>query len=70
MIATQGTLAWSCASFIFQIVTIQTGVTIDNLGAQVGLYCAMQVVATLYAFLGLKFSSYLNYFMSKYIRFY
>ncbi|KAI8341678.1 amino acid/polyamine transporter I [Chlamydoabsidia padenii] len=63
MIATQGTLAWSCASFIFQIVTIQTGVTINNLGAQVGLYCAMQVVATLYAFLGLRFSSYLNYFM-------
>ncbi|ORZ14661.1 amino acid/polyamine transporter I [Absidia repens] len=63
MIATQGTLAWSCASFIFQIVEIQTGVTINILGAQVGLYCAMQVVATLYAFLGLKFSSYLNYFM-------
>ncbi|KAI8086643.1 amino acid/polyamine transporter I [Halteromyces radiatus] len=63
MIATQGTLAWSCASFIYQIVAIQTGVTIDNLGAYVGLYCAMQFVATFYAFLGLKFSGYLNYFM-------
>ncbi|ORX62624.1 hypothetical protein DM01DRAFT_1387522 [Hesseltinella vesiculosa] len=64
MIATQGTLAWSCASFVYQIVGIQTGVIIDSLGASVGLYCAFQLVATFYAFLGLKFSSYLNYFLS------
>ncbi|CAO3609293.1 unnamed protein product [Cunninghamella blakesleeana] len=63
MIATQGTLAWSCASFVYQIVEIQTGVTIDNLGAYIGLYCAMQLVATIIALLGLKVSNYINYFL-------
>ncbi|CAO3626413.1 unnamed protein product [Cunninghamella echinulata] len=67
MIATQGTLAYSCASFIYQIVEIQTGVTISHLGAYVGLYCAMQLVATIYALLGLKFSNYLNYFMAVWV---
>ncbi|KAI8066553.1 amino acid/polyamine transporter I [Gongronella butleri] len=63
MVATQGTLAWSCASFVYQIVAIQTDVVIDSMGASVGLYCAFQLVATLYAFLGLRFSMYLNYFL-------
>lgn len=57
------TLAWACADFIFGIANVLNVKQIVSEGAYVGLYCGIFIFATLYNWLGMKFSSYINKFM-------
>ncbi|GAA5813670.1 hypothetical protein MFLAVUS_007156 [Mucor flavus] len=57
------TLAWTSATFIFQIANTLNITQIDSQGANVGLYIGLIIAATLYNLLGLRFSAYLNKFM-------
>ncbi|KAG2199308.1 hypothetical protein INT47_012942 [Mucor saturninus] len=57
------TLAWTSATFIFQIANTLNITQISSQGANVGLYIGLIIGATLYNLLGLKYSAYLNKFM-------
>lgn len=59
------TLAWTSATFIFQIANTLNITQISSQGANVGLYIGLIIGATLYNLLGLKYSAYLNKFMGK-----
>lgn len=63
LIAVVVTLAFTSASFIFDIANTLNIVQIDSQGAVVGLYIGLIIASTLYNLLGLRFSAYLNKFM-------
>lgn len=67
LIAVVVTLAWTSATFIFDIANTLNITQIDSQGANVGLYIGLIIAATLYNLLGLRFSAYLNKFMGKFI---
>lgn len=68
LIAVVVTLAFTSASFIFDIANTLNIVQIDSQGAVVGLYIGLIIASTLYNLLGLRFSAYLNKFMGTYLR--
>ncbi|CAO3626288.1 unnamed protein product [Mucor hiemalis] len=57
------TLAYTTGDFIIYIANTLNYTQITSQGANVGLYCAISVAATLYNFLGMKYSAYLNKFL-------
>jgi amino acid transporter len=57
------TLAYTSGTFIIYIANTLNVAQITSQGAYVGLYCAIIIAATLYNFLGMRFSGYLNKFL-------
>jgi hypothetical protein len=63
LITANSTLAYTSGEFIIYIANTLNENQITSQGAYVGLYCAIIIAATMYNFLGMRFSSYLNKFL-------
>ena len=64
------TLAYSMGEYTIAISNILNENQVSNAGANVGLYIAYLLLGVAYCYLGLKWSAYLNKFMSKYFSIY
>ncbi|ORY96420.1 hypothetical protein BCR43DRAFT_440156, partial [Syncephalastrum racemosum] len=65
LMAANMTLAWTAAQYIYGLAQLCSGFSTSSTGAYVGLYCAVLILGTVYNFLGMRASSWLNKFMGK-----